>query len=149
MSWARVAAGKKEASMRLSWRDQLATVFVGAGVMFYLMWLADVPVSGLTTPRTLAWLVLGSGIAASAIAVVYGVGAGLLRAPKPYLTVASLLGVAALVGGLIVIVTGSETMLVVLVGATAALWMMSTIRHMTIAELQAEETIDEDVKRAA
>jgi hypothetical protein len=32
--------------MRLSWRDGLATIFVGAGAALYTLWLAAVEVPG-------------------------------------------------------------------------------------------------------
>ena len=113
--------------MRLSWRDGLATVFVGVGAVLYVLWLAGIEVAG---PRVLAGIVLGLGLAASITAVVYGVGAGLLRASKVHLVVASLIGLAALVAGVMALVAVNEPMLAVLVVATVVLWMMSTVRHV-------------------
>lgn len=112
--------------MRLSWRDGLATVFVGVGAGLYILWLAGIEVAG---PRVLAAVVLGLGLAASLTAVVYGVGAGLLHASKVYLVVASLIGLAALVAGVMAVVAVNEPMLAVLVATTVALWLMSTVRH--------------------
>ena len=43
--------------------------------------------------------------------------------------IASTLGVVALVAALIGLITGSEVALAVLVGATLALWVISTGRH--------------------
>jgi hypothetical protein len=117
----------KEDMMRLSWRDGLATVFVGVGAVLYVLWLAGIEVAG---PRVLAGIVLGLGLAASITAVVYGVGAGLLRVSKVYLAVASLIGLAALVAGVMALVAVNEPMLAVLVVATVVLWMMSTVRHV-------------------
>ena len=113
--------------MRLSWRDGLATVFVGVGAVLYVLWLAGIEVAG---PRVLAGVVLGLGLAASITAVVYGFGAGLLCASKVYLAVASLIGLAALVAGIMALVAVNEPMLAVLVVATVVLWMMSTVRHV-------------------
>jgi hypothetical protein len=120
--------------MRLSWRDGAATVFVGAGVALYSLWLTDTEVPGISGARILAGVVLGLGLAASVTAVVYGVGAGLLRAPKTYLGVASVLGLVALVAGVIALVNANEAMLATLVIATVALWIMSTVRHAIVAE---------------
>ena len=126
--------------MHLTWRDGLATVFVGAGAVLYALWLSGVDVGGV---RVVAGVVLGTGLAASVTAVVYGVGAGLLQAPKTYLVIASLFGLAALVGGIVAIAGPNETMLAMLVGSTVALWAMSTVRHAVTApaarpELSAE-----------
>jgi hypothetical protein len=112
--------------MRFSWRDGLATVFVGVGTVLYLVWLAGVDVAG---PRVLAGVVFVLGLAASVTAVVYGVGAGLMRASKVYLVIASLLGIAALVAGVMAMVEVNEPMLALLVIANVALWLMSTLRH--------------------
>ncbi|HZD79426.1 MAG TPA: hypothetical protein VE646_05245 [Actinomycetota bacterium] len=120
--------------MRLSWRDGLATLLVGAGAILYALWLADAEVAGFSGVRPLAGLVLGLGLAASVTAVVYGVGAGLLRASKVYLTVASVIGLTALVAGTVALVGASETMLAALVASTVALWAISTARHGLIAE---------------
>jgi hypothetical protein len=112
--------------MRFSWRDGLATVSVGVGTVLYLLWLAGVEVAG---PRVLAGVVLVLGLAASATAVVYGVGAGLMKASKVYLIVASVFGLAALIAGVMALVDVNEPALAVLVVANVALWLMSTIRH--------------------
>jgi hypothetical protein len=119
--------------MRLSWRDGLATLFVGVGAVVYALWLAEADVPGFSGVRPLAGLVLGLGLAASVTAVVYGVGAGLLRASKTYLVIASLLGLVALVAGVIALVNADETMLAALVAATVALWVISTVRHALVA----------------
>jgi hypothetical protein len=134
--------------MRLSWRDGLATVFVAAGAVLYGLWLAG---TGVSSVRVLTGIVLGLGLAASVTAVVYGVGAGLLRAPIAYLIVSSLMGLAALVAGGIALVAANETMLATLVASTVALWAMSTVRHaITKPTLeQAEPEIEEPVQRAA
>lgn len=139
--------------MRLSWRDGLATVFVGAGVGLYILWLAGIEMAG---PRVLAAVILGLGLAASLTAVVYGVGAGLLHASKLYLVVASLFGLAALVAGVMAVVAVNEPMLAVLVTTTAVLWLMSTVRHVVptsadVRTLKASDQppLDSSSKRAA
>lgn len=134
--------------MRLSWRDALATVFVGIGAGLYILWLAGIEVAG---PRLLAGMILGLGLAASVTAVVYGVGAGLLHASKVYLAVASVLGLVALVAGLMAVVAVNEPMLAVLVIATVALWLMSTVRHGLSAARPAAEvrTLHHPVSKAA
>jgi hypothetical protein len=118
--------------MRLTWRDALATVFVLAAVVVYGIWLVDDEVLGTSSVRTIGLVVMLLGLASSVTAVVYGVGAGLLKAPKLYLVVSSLFGLGALVAGVLVLVDESEPMLGGLVIATAILWLMSTVRHALI-----------------
>ena len=118
--------------MRMSWRDGLATLFVGIGAVLYALWLAGVELGALNEVKALGAVILGLGLAASVIAVVYGVGAGLLQASRIYLVVASLIGLAALVAGIAVLATANETWLATLMVATAVLWVMSTIRHAAI-----------------
>jgi hypothetical protein len=124
--------------MRLSWRDGLATVFVVAAVLVYALWLADVEIFGLSSTRSVGIVVMVLGLAASVTAVVYGVGAGLLKASKVYLAVTSAVGLAALVAGIAVLVNEDEPMLATLVIATAVLWLMATVRHVLIAQDRAE-----------
>ena len=118
--------------MRLTWRDGLATVFVGVAALMYFLWLAGIGVLGLGV-RGLGGVVLGLGVAASVTAVVYGVGAGLLQASKVYLGIASLIGLVALTAGVITLVSANEPMLAALVVATLVLWVMATVRHAMIA----------------
>jgi hypothetical protein len=124
--------------MRLTWRDSLATVFVLVGALLYSLWLAGIEVLGLG-PRGVGVVVMGLGLAASVTAVVYGIGAGLMQAPRTYLAIASLIGLVALVSGVITLLTASEAMLGLLVAATVALWLMATIRHSTMTETPAED----------
>jgi hypothetical protein len=125
--------------MRLTWRDGLATVFVFVAVLLYVSWLTGMEVLGTSSAHIVGGVVLGLGLAASVTAVVYGVGAGLFRASKAYLAIASMIGLAALVAGVIALVSGNEMMLGALVFATAALWAMSTVRHMLGTESRVDE----------
>jgi hypothetical protein len=118
--------------MHLSWRDGLATAFVGVGALAYGLWLADVVTVGA---RVVTIFVLVLGLAASVTAVVYGVGAGLLRASKVYLGVTSLIGLTAAVAGVWAVVAESETMLELLVATTFVLWLMATVRHVLAAQV--------------
>jgi hypothetical protein len=125
--------------MRLTWRDGLATVFVFVAVLLYVSWLAGMEVLGTSSAHIVGGVVLGLGLAASVTAVVYGVGAGLFRASKVYLALASMIGLAAFVAGVIALVSGNEMMLGALVFATAALWAMSTVRHMLATKARVDE----------
>lgn len=115
--------------MRLSWRDGVATVCVAAAALLYAVWLSEDEVLGMSGSRLLGAIVLVLGLAASVTAVVFGVGEGLLRASKLYLAIASVIGVAALVAGILVLVNESEAMLATLVASTVVLWLISTVRH--------------------
>ena len=88
---------------------------------------------------SLAGVVFGLGLAASVTAVVYGVGAGLLRASKLYLAIASLMGLVALIAGVIALMNVNEAMLAALVAATVVLWAMSTVRHLLATETRVED----------
>ncbi len=55
------------------------------------------------------------------------------RAPTAYVVATSLAGTAALVSGVIAVVWAVESMLVVLVAATATLWLLATVRHLATA----------------
>lgn len=114
--------------MRMTWRDGLATVFVLIAVLVYALWLGGVEVFGLGV-RGIGAVVLILGLAASVIAVVYGVGAGLLRAHIAYLAGASSIGLIASIAGVATLLNASEPMLTALVFATVALWAMATLRH--------------------
>jgi hypothetical protein len=115
--------------MRLTWRDWTATILVAASALMYAVWRSEGEVLGISSPRALGLIVLLLGLAASVTAVVFGVGEGLLRANKLYLAVTSLIGLVALVAGIIVLVNESESMLATLVISTAVLWLISTVRH--------------------
>ena len=119
--------------MRVSWRDGLATLFVGVGVLLYVLWLTGAEVAGVSGIKAVGAVILGLGLAASMIAVVYGVGAGLLHVSKTYLAIASFIGLIALVAGVAVLVTANEIWLGTLMAATVVLWLISTVRHVMIA----------------
>jgi uncharacterized membrane protein len=120
--------------MRLTWRDDLATLLVAAAGLVAFLWLSGAALTGMS-PRAVGAIVFALGFAACTsdkveMANVSG-AEGHRRAPMAYVVFASLLGVAALVAGVLTVVTGSEPMLLALVAAMAALWLMATVRHAT------------------
>ena len=121
--------------MYLPWRDVVATVCVGIAVLIYGAWLIGfgLPIVGEVSALALAILVLG--MIASMSAVVPGF-AELLSGSRVYLAASSLVGAAALAGGLWAFFNRDATALAVLVLATVVLWAMSTWRH--VSEHQAE-----------
>jgi hypothetical protein len=125
---------RRRLMVRLTWRDELATLLVAAAGLVAFLWLSGLALTGMS-PRAVGAIVFALGFAACTsdkleMANVYG-AEGHRRAPMAYVVFASLLGLAALVAGLLTLVTGSETMLVTLVAAMVALWAITTIRHAT------------------
>jgi hypothetical protein len=125
--------------MRLTWRDGLATMLVAAAALLFVLWETGAALAGTST-RAIGVMVFVLGFAACSsdqegMASVYG-AAGQRRAPMGYVVVASLLGVAALLAGILTLVGGSEAMLVTLVGAMVALWVLATIWHATSGTLR-------------
>jgi len=114
--------------MRLGRRDLIATVCVLAGVVVYALWLANHPIPGLSSVRVVTLVVLGTGVAASASAVVPSF-AQLLHGSKLYMAITSLIGAVALVAGILALVRQADATLHLLVATTVALWIISTARH--------------------
>ena len=118
--------------MRVSRRDIVATIFVLAGALVYVLWLTSHPLPGLSSPRVVAVVVLGTGVAASASAVVPSF-MSLLHGSKAYLAVTSVIGAVAAVAGVVAVVRQTDVMLGLLVVTTAVLWIIATVRHMMMA----------------
>jgi hypothetical protein len=121
--------------MSLSWKDGLATVFVGAAVVLYLGSQDGATIAGLSGPRALTVAIFGLGIAGcytakSHMEAVYGVGGG-PRPPLLYVVLVSAVGGVTLVAGIVAFAGGSDTALATLTVAMIALWAMATIRHGT------------------
>ncbi len=138
--------------MRLNWRDWVATLCVAAAVALYGVWLAGAILTGASGVKVVAGTVLALGVIASAFAVVPGFGQ-LMEGSKPYLAIASLLGIGALAAGIVTLVNGEEVMLATLVVATIALWAIATVRHVRasreVAEPASSEQIAPDFRKAA
>ena len=119
--------------MSLTWKDGLATVFVSAAAVLYLLWAGGTTVSGLSGSRALTVAIFGLGVggcytAKSHMEAVYGVG-GRARPPLYYVVLVSVLGGVALVAGIVAFVSGGDAALATLAGAMVALWALATIRH--------------------
>ena len=119
--------------MSLTWKDGLATVFVGAAAVLYLLWAGGTTVSGLSGPRALTVTIFGLGVgrcymAKSHMETVYGVG-GRTRPPLYYVVLASVLGGVMLVAGIVAFASGGSAALATLTGAIVALWALATVRH--------------------
>jgi hypothetical protein len=116
--------------MRLSWRDSIATLLVAIGAVVYAAWAVGSAIPGFREPAAVAIAILALGVAASISAVVPGFSE-LMHGSRPYLLGASALGAVALGAGICTI-SGADAAvgLGLLMLATAALWAMSTVRHL-------------------
>ena len=117
--------------MGLTWRDGVTTIFMAAIAAIYAAFLGGTSAWLISSARgtTTAVLVLGmvGGCAIGAVGELY-------TGPQPRHTrvlraIATTLGLAALIAGIIGLITGSTVALAVLVVATFALWLISTARH--------------------
>lgn len=118
--------------MSLSWRDAIATALVAIGVVIYGAWVVGTEIPGFSEPVNIALAVLILGVSASISAVVPGFDE-LLHGSRPYLAIASALGLVAFGAGVWTIAAGgAATGLAVLVVATIVLWAMSTMRHVAM-----------------
>jgi hypothetical protein len=117
--------------MGLTWRDGVTTIFMAAIAVIYAAFLGGTSAWLISSARgtTTAVLVLGmvGGCAIGAVGELY---TGPQPRPARVLrAIATTLGLAALIAGIIGLVTGGTVALAVLVAATFALWLVSTPRH--------------------
>lgn len=115
--------------MPISWRDSIATLLVALGVVIYGAWLLDVGLPGLESVAAVAIGILVLGIVASMSAVVPGFNA-LMRGSRMYIVGTSILGLIALMAGIVAIANGEAIALAVLALTTVVLWALSTARHV-------------------
>jgi hypothetical protein len=109
-------------------KDIIATCAVGAAVALYLLWVVEATLPGMSDIRVTAMVILALGFLASAIAVVPGFDR-LLHGNKGYLVATSVLGLAALVAGVVTLWSASGTALAVLMATLVALWLIATTHH--------------------
>lgn len=114
--------------MRLSKRDLIATGLVSVAALVWVLWLVDAALPGLDSARATAVTILVLGFIASAAAVV-PTFTNLLHGNKVYLVITSVLGLVALTGGVLVLVTGNPAGLSMLATATVVLWVIATVHH--------------------
>ena len=116
--------------MRLTWRDAVATLAVGAAAGFYLLWVTGTVVQ---SARVVGVVVLaggggGGGGGRTEMERIYGVG-GAARPAMIYVVTASTVGAIALVAGIVTLVTAGEVALATLVASLVLLWLLATFRH--------------------
>ena len=88
--------------MRLPKKDIIATSAVALAVVLYVLWLADATVLGMSSTRVTGLAVLVLGFVASAVAVVPSFDQ-LIHGNRLYLAATSVLGVAALAAGVVML----------------------------------------------
>lgn len=117
--------------MRLPRRDLIATILVAVAVLVWVLWAVDAAAPGLGSARLAGAVVLVLGFAASASAVVPGFGR-LLHGDKTYLVSTSVIGVVALAGGLMTLISASAWGFGLMIAATVLLWLISTVHHIRL-----------------
>lgn len=125
--------------MNLQKRDLVATGLVAAAGVIYLLWLLDSVPTAMSGVRATGAVILALGFAASATAVVPTFGQ-LLHGNKVYLVVTSLLGLVALVVGVVMLVGSSDTALAVVMVAMVTMWLIATIHHSLLAQTTSPPT---------
>lgn len=121
--------------MRLPKKDIIATSAVAVAIVLYLLWLADATVLGMSSTRVTGLAVLVLGFVASAVAVVPSFDQ-LIHGNRLYLAATSVLGVAALAAGVVMLWTASGTALGWLVVALVTLWAIATTHHVVLAKAE-------------
>lgn len=111
--------------MTLTWKDAVATVLVGvAAVITY------------ASLQHFDWALLGSWRVGSLVLLVLGLGTCIASSTgddptKNYWTLtASVIGVLALLVGLLGIITGSKLAFIALFGAIIGLWALTSLHHL-------------------
>jgi hypothetical protein len=116
--------------MRLTWRDLIVTPFMVAIIAVYAAHVSGADGWLLSSTRGSAVMILILGYGGCRLGIpgdVYKRGG--TRGVRIYAACMSVLGVAAVVGGVTALVAGNGIALAVLFGATMALWVPATARH--------------------
>ena len=118
--------------MYLPKRDIIATGLVAVAAVVCALWAVGSALPGMSSARVTGVTVLALGFAACASAVVPTFDQ-LLHGNTTYLVITSLIGLAAAVAGVQMLITASGTGLAVLMAAIGVLWLITTIRHSLLA----------------
>ena len=133
--------------MNLQNRDLAATGLVSGAGIIYLLWLLEylpTPVSGV---RVTGAVILALGFAASAIAVVPTFDR-LLHGNKAYMALTSLIGLAALIAGTVMLIGTNATALAVVMTAMVTLWAIATVHHSALAQAASPRSTDQEGETA-
>lgn len=112
--------------MQLTWRDAAATALTAIIVALYVAYLAGVEIATFTSVRAIA----AAGLVLGLASCVVGAAPPNPGESKPtgYRWMAAL-GVAALLAGLLALISGLQAALAVQVAAIVLLWLFATLRH--------------------
>lgn len=119
--------------MNLPKKDVIATILVAIAGVLYLLWVTGSAPPGMGGIRATGIVILALGFAASATAVVPSFDQ-LLHGNKIYIAVTSLIGLIALIGGVLMLVAESDAALAVVMAAIVVLWLIATIHHGLLAK---------------
>lgn len=110
--------------MSLTWKDGVTTLLAGIVAVFTYLMATGYPVPYISGFRwaTLVLLVLGMGMCAFSSAAPSGT--------SPWITLATVLGVLAIILVIMGFVTGAKTVFIVLGGTILLLWLIATTRHL-------------------
>jgi hypothetical protein len=111
--------------MQREWRDAIATAPVLVTVALYVDFLADGTAMWIHGPRTMALTALLLGLSACIV--------GGWTATKSAMWVSAPFGVVALVLAILTLITGNVVTLAFFLAVIAALWLISTVRHLRLA----------------
>ena len=98
--------------MRLTWKDGLATVFIGLAVVLFAVWSAGASIAGISGRGLVVAIFLlgiaGCYTAQSHFETVYGVN-GTTRPPLAYVVLISAVGALATVAGIVAMIVGGDS----------------------------------------
>jgi hypothetical protein len=127
--------------MSLPKKDVIATSLVAIAGVLYLLWVTGSAPPGMSGLRATGIVILALGFVASATAVVPGFDQ-LMHGSRIYMTVTSLIGLGAAIGGLMMLVAESEVGLAVVMAAMVVLWLIATIHHSQLARTAPPARVD-------
>lgn len=138
--------------MKLTWKDLATVPFMLAIIAVYVTHVigAEGWLLGSTRGNAMTILILGTGggCALSSAGDVFTRAEKSGLAMRVYAALTGVLGLAALVDGIVALAAGSETALAVLFWSTIALWVLATVRHAvteprpSAADSEAREILD-------
>jgi uncharacterized membrane protein len=131
--------------MNVPKKDVIATGLVAAAGVLYLLWATGSSLPGMSGVRATGAAILALGFAASATAVVPSFDQ-LLHGNKIYMAVTSLIGLIAVIGGVVMLVAESEAGLAVVMAAMVVLWLIATIHHSLLAKTAPPASVDKTLK---
>jgi len=128
-------------------KDVVATGLVAVAGVLYLLWVTGSSPPGMSGMRATGLVILALGFAASASAVVPGF-TQLLHGNKIYMSVTSVIGLVAAIGGVLMLVAESDAGLAVVMAAMVVLWLIATIHHNLLAKTAPPTPVDNTQKSA-